>query len=170
MNMGNSNSFNQSNPHQSDPRVEKLASDLQANWNQYLALKNAAEQIAQRPNAPEELLRALRDTADKRLSESVAKSVKSFVEAPSFTAGAAGAGGQSAYQQARERIQKLYRTNYDKMLAGVCGGMGEYLRLDATIVRLFFVIAALLYGVGIVAYVVLAVLLPLKLTPDETIG
>jgi phage shock protein C len=172
MNMGNTNQFNQPpHPPQSDPRMERLASDLQANWNQYLALKDAADQIAQRQTMPEELLRVLRETAAKRLDESIAQSVKTFADSPSPTASASatGASGQSAFQQARERIKKVYRTDYDKMLAGVCGGLGEYLHLDTTIVRLFFVISALLWGIGIIAYIVLAVLLPLKLTPEEAI-
>jgi len=55
---------------------------------------------------------------------------------------------------------RLLRSNDDRMLAGVAGGLAEHLKIDATLVRVGLVIAALLGGVGILAYLVLAVALP----------
>jgi phage shock protein C len=56
---------------------------------------------------------------------------------------------------------KLYRSQTNKVVAGVCGGLGEYLNLDATLVRLFFVLLGIAGGgLAIPAYVILWVVLP----------
>ena len=62
--------------------------------------------------------------------------------------------------------KKLYRSKTNKMLAGVCGGLGEYTNLDPTIVRLIAVLIGL-SGAGLVAYLVCAVIIPE--TPDDII-
>jgi phage shock protein C len=46
------------------------------------------------------------------------------------------------------------------MIAGVCGGLGEYFGIDPTLVRLLFVFAALFAGPGIVAYLILMLVVP----------
>lgn len=59
--------------------------------------------------------------------------------------------------------KKLYRSNTDRMLAGVCGGLGQYLGIDSTIVRL--ILALLVFfgaGSGIVLYIILALIMPLE--------
>src|SRR5919204_7041753 len=55
---------------------------------------------------------------------------------------------------------KLYRSRTDHVLAGVCGGLGQYLSIDPTLVRVFFVLLALAQGIGVVAYVLLWIVLP----------
>ena len=54
----------------------------------------------------------------------------------------------------------LYRSITDKKLAGVCGGLAEYLGMDTTIIRLILVLAVLFAGVGILAYIVAALVIP----------
>ena len=48
--------------------------------------------------------------------------------------------------------KKLYKSNTNKMICGVCGGLGEFFGIDPTIIRLIWAILALLGGTGIVAY------------------
>lgn len=56
---------------------------------------------------------------------------------------------------------RLVRSRTDRMIAGVCGGLGAYLGVDSTWVRLFFVFLALITnGAGILLYIVLAILMP----------
>lgn len=58
-------------------------------------------------------------------------------------------------------IKKLYRSKNNRMLAGVCGGIGEYLNLDPTVIRLLFVLGTFMSGgTGIFAYLVLAIVVP----------
>ena len=57
-------------------------------------------------------------------------------------------------------MKKLYRSNQDKMFAGVCAGIAEYYGLDSTLVRLAFVLITLAYGGGLVAYIVCAIIVP----------
>jgi phage shock protein PspC (stress-responsive transcriptional regulator) len=54
------------------------------------------------------------------------------------------------------------------MLFGVCGGLGEYFGVDPTAVRLLFVLAALLGGNGLLAYLIVALLVPLEPEPGVT--
>lgn len=55
---------------------------------------------------------------------------------------------------------KLKKSRTDKMLAGVCGGIADYLGWDATLVRILFVVFAFMYGFTIFAYIILAVVMP----------
>ncbi len=61
--------------------------------------------------------------------------------------------------------KKLYKSKTDKKLCGVCGGIAEYLDMDATIVRLILVLSVLLAGCGVLAYLVAALIMPNK--PEE---
>jgi len=56
--------------------------------------------------------------------------------------------------------KKLYRSNKDKKLAGVCGGLAEYLGMDATIIRVIWVLLTLFAGAGLLAYIVCALIIP----------
>lgn len=62
----------------------------------------------------------------------------------------------------RDTTRKLHRSNRDKMLAGVAAGLGEYFDIDPTIVRLAFVLTAFAGGTGLIAYIVLAIIMPLE--------
>lgn len=55
---------------------------------------------------------------------------------------------------------RLCRSNTDKMLGGVCAGLGKYFRVDVTIVRLFFVVLTMVGGFGPVLYFILWIVLP----------
>lgn len=57
--------------------------------------------------------------------------------------------------------KRIYRSNNDKMLCGVCGGVAEYLNVDPTVVRLIWVIFGLTV-LGIFAYIAAAVIMPIK--------
>lgn len=57
--------------------------------------------------------------------------------------------------------KQLYRTNQNKVLAGVCGGIADYFEIDPTIVRIIWVLA-IFAGVGIVAYIVCWLIIPEK--------
>ena len=57
---------------------------------------------------------------------------------------------------------RLERSITNKVVAGVCGGIADYLQVDATLVRVFFVVGTIVTGgLGLLGYVVLVVLMPL---------
>ena len=56
--------------------------------------------------------------------------------------------------------KKLYKSKTNKKIAGVCGGLAEYLNIDATIVRLVWVLATLFVGCGILAYIIALLVMP----------
>lgn len=59
--------------------------------------------------------------------------------------------------------KKLYRSQSERMIGGVCGGIAEYFNIDPTFVRLAFVILAFAGGPGILIYIAM-----LLLVPEET--
>ncbi|MEW6569141.1 MAG: PspC domain-containing protein [Chloroflexota bacterium] len=65
---------------------------------------------------------------------------------------------------------RLYRSRTDVMVAGVCGGLGKYLGIDSTLVRLFFVLLTLGSGAGVLIYLLLWLVVPREGAPAETAG
>lgn len=57
-------------------------------------------------------------------------------------------------------MKKLYKSDVDKKLFGVCGGIAEYLGIDSTIVRLLWVFLAFFVGCGVIAYIIAALIMP----------
>lgn len=63
--------------------------------------------------------------------------------------------------------KRLYRSTQERMFAGVCGGIADYLDVDPTLVRLFFVALTLISGgQGLIIYIVLMLVVPEQ--PEET--
>ncbi len=56
--------------------------------------------------------------------------------------------------------KRLYRSNFDKILCGVCGGVAEYFDIDPTLVRLGWILFCAMGGCGILAYIIAAVIIP----------
>lgn len=57
--------------------------------------------------------------------------------------------------------KKLYRIEQGKLIAGVCGGIAEYLNIDPTVIRLIWALVAL-SGTGILAYIIAMLIIPVK--------
>jgi phage shock protein C len=55
---------------------------------------------------------------------------------------------------------QLVRSNSDRVISGVCGGLANYLGIDSTIIRLIFVLAVLIGGVSPIIYVILWIVMP----------
>jgi phage shock protein C len=58
------------------------------------------------------------------------------------------------------QTRKLYRSRTDRKLAGVCGGLAQYFNLDATLMRVLFVVLAVLGGSGLVLYLAMWIIVP----------
>jgi phage shock protein C len=59
-----------------------------------------------------------------------------------------------------EPARKLYRRRGDRMLAGVCGGLADYFRVDVTLIRVIFIVLAVMGGAGLVIYLAMWLLVP----------
>lgn len=58
-------------------------------------------------------------------------------------------------------MKRLYRSDSDKMIAGVCSGIAEYIHIDPTIIRLLWVVfTCITIGWGILAYLIAAIVIP----------
>lgn len=56
--------------------------------------------------------------------------------------------------------KKLYKSNRNKMIDGVCGGLAEYFGIDPTVVRLAVVVLSLMGFSGVIAYILAAIIIP----------
>ena len=56
--------------------------------------------------------------------------------------------------------KRLYKSNQNKMIDGVCGGIAEYFGIDPTVVRLIWALLSLMGGSGILAYIIAAIIIP----------
>lgn len=56
--------------------------------------------------------------------------------------------------------KQLYKSNENRMIDGVCGGIAEYFNMDPTLIRLGWVMFCALGGSGIIAYIIAAIIIP----------
>jgi phage shock protein C len=64
---------------------------------------------------------------------------------------------------------RLYRSSETKMVAGVCGGLAEFLGLDPSLVRLVFVLLALCGGHGVLVYILMWIIVPYRSTAPAVV-
>jgi phage shock protein C len=58
-------------------------------------------------------------------------------------------------------MNKLYRSKKNRIIAGVCGGIGEYFKVDPTLVRLLWLLVSVMgMGSGVVAYIIAWIIIP----------
>lgn len=57
-------------------------------------------------------------------------------------------------------MDRLYKSNKDKVFEGVCGGLGEYLNIDPVIIRLLWLVLVIFGGTGIMAYIIAMFIIP----------
>lgn len=57
-------------------------------------------------------------------------------------------------------MEKLYRSEKNRILGGVCGGLGTYLDIDPNIIRILWILFCLFYGTGILVYIIAWLILP----------
>jgi phage shock protein PspC (stress-responsive transcriptional regulator) len=57
-------------------------------------------------------------------------------------------------------MKKLYRSNTNRKLSGVCGGLAEHFDIDPTIIRLIFIFLTLFGGGGLLIYLICALVIP----------
>ena len=56
--------------------------------------------------------------------------------------------------------KELRRSNTDKMIAGVCGGLAEYFNISSALARLLFVVLGLALGCGLLIYIIAVIVMP----------
>ena len=93
---------------------------------------------------------------------------------PSTSSGTGGSAGTGApgpdfsYNGEKgEAKKRLYRDSDNKAIGGVCSGLGAFLNIDITVVRIIILLALLLWGSGLVVYLVLWIVVPLAKTPAQ---
>ena len=57
-------------------------------------------------------------------------------------------------------MKSLKKSQENKKICGVCGGIGEYLNVDATLIRLLWIVFSLAGGAGVLCYIIAAIIMP----------
>ena len=60
----------------------------------------------------------------------------------------------------QQPYKRLYRSRKDCMIAGVCGGLGQYFEMDPVWVRLLFILFFIGFGTGFLAYLIMWIIVP----------
>lgn len=69
-----------------------------------------------------------------------------------------------------DEYKRLYRSREDRMIAGVCGGLGEYFNVDPTLIRLLFVFGFFATGSGLFwAYLIMMIIVPESVPPSRDV-
>lgn len=66
------------------------------------------------------------------------------------------------YDETGKPFQKIRRSNKDSIIAGVCGGLSDYLKWDASIIRIAFVAMSFAGGIGFALYLIFWLMFPLE--------
>lgn len=136
-----------------EERIAELFDELRANGIEAITIDHVKD-IITRIGKPEQLA-----GEDERQSN---EKKRNWEDSARSTA-------QSIYDNVRARTagKRLYRNPKDKMVAGVMSGIAAYTNTDPVIWRLLIVLFTFFYGIGIIVYIVLAIVLPQANTPEE---
>jgi phage shock protein PspC (stress-responsive transcriptional regulator) len=61
-----------------------------------------------------------------------------------------------------EHVKRLHRSRDERIIWGICGGMAKYFNTDPVLVRVLWVLSIFLWGLGILAYIILRFVVPLE--------
>ena len=67
------------------------------------------------------------------------------------------------------KTKKLYRSTKNRVLGGVCGGLGEYFDIDPSLVRLLWLVIVFMGGGGVLIYIILWIILPEEGSQEQEI-
>ena len=67
--------------------------------------------------------------------------------------------------------KRLYRSLHNKVFAGVCGGLGEYMNVDPVLIRLIWMLVVIATGFvpGVVVYIIAAIIVPMEVTHVDSV-
>ena len=67
---------------------------------------------------------------------------------------------QTKFQTMTQQIKRLYRSVNNRVIAGVCGGLGNYLNVDPVLLRVLWAVFFLAGGAGLLAYIIAWIIIP----------
>lgn len=68
---------------------------------------------------------------------------------------------------AKKQVKRLYRSEEDRILGGVCAGLGKYFGVDPVLIRILWVVFSLVYGAGVLAYLIFWIIMPVEPTKKK---
>lgn len=74
---------------------------------------------------------------------------------------------KTTQEEKTNTASRLYRSETNKVIAGVCGGLGDFFNVDPSLIRLIFVLIALFGGGGVLLYIILWLIIPTQSSISE---
>lgn len=150
-------------------RAYQLEDDAHAALAGYL--DSAARELAGNPDQSEildDLEQAIADKLERCLNPHKTVVIRSEIEQVIREMGPVDSGAGSSRQRGEAASRRLYQISDGALISGVCKGVSVYLDVDVTLVRLLFVIAAVLTGgLAILVYIVMMFIVPYANTAEE---
>lgn len=165
----NHNPEMQQHTFESSADIIRVAEELKQCEKTHKRIKEIEEAMSQRPDISPEILETIKKAAAQQLQDEVYDVIhrytmgefsESQTESKEETFEEETETREKAETGPKKNVKKLFRSNKDKMISGVCGGLAEYLNIDSTIVRVAFVILTVFYFLGLIAYIALLCIVP----------
>ena len=151
--------------------LETAAARLQGNPDKDEILSDIERAIAEKFRA---ILASYKTVVETREVKSILEAmgpIEADLGAGTGGPGTTSAGGHAAGAQSASSgsgtPRRLYRIEEGAMLAGVCNGIAAYINVDPTLVRLGFVVLTLIWGMGMMVYIIMAFVVPEAHSPEE---
>jgi phage shock protein PspC (stress-responsive transcriptional regulator) len=134
-------------------------------------LQNALLELADNPDRDEiklDLERAIGEKMKRFLNPHKTVVSTSEIEEILKEMGPVGGEAEPAHETSvQDKIKRLYRIREGSILAGVCAGLAAYFNTDVSLVRILFILLTILtQGFGVIAYIVMAVVVPVAGSPE----
>lgn len=59
-------------------------------------------------------------------------------------------------------MRRIFRSTTNKVIAGVCGGLGDHFNIDPVIIRIAWAVSVLIFGAGLLLYIICWILIPVQ--------
>jgi len=69
---------------------------------------------------------------------------------------------EKGFPEEKKEIKRLYRSRKNRVIGGVCGGLANYFEVDVVVIRILFILFALIKGIGLLIYLVALVVVPVN--------
>jgi len=168
-NANNSGNPAENKPNAQDPlERDPLILELQRSWKSYQTLQHKTDYFTQREGIASTFHDSIQEMAAQQFNNHVRELLaRDYSHILNASASEERSRWASFGQSESFSGKHLCRIEKGKTIAGVCTGVADYFKMDLGLIRVGFILASLIYGMGIIAYIALLLILPVKATPQD---
>lgn len=143
-----------------DPMIR----ELDQCWKAHQSIWEKTETFTQQENIPPTIRELMKQVVSQQFTDRIGEVLNRHFKREEANASYQQQSTASANPGPSHTVsgKRLYRVEKNKTIAGVCTGLAEYFEVDISLIRVAFVLTSFFYGIGLLAYVILMVILPVK--------